>query len=158
MNKKMAQFIKPYNDDAFVGNLATPVSTSSFTRSFLSNLPAYRSGLSPLLRGLEVGMAHGYFLVGPFYKFGPLRSSDVALISGLFSSIGLIVILTACLTIYGMVSFEPNETDIDRLQTATGWRRFTSGWLVGSIGGSSFAYILISNITFLQTSGLNLIK
>lgn len=154
----MAQFIRPYNDDAFVGNLATPVSTSSFTRSFLSNLPAYRTGLSPLLRGLEVGMAHGYFLVGPFYKLGPLRSSDVALISGLFSSIGLIVILTACLTIYGMVSFEPNETDIDKLQTATGWRRFTSGWLVGSIGGSSFAYILISNIAFFQTSGLNLIK
>jgi len=153
----MAQFIKPYNDDPFVGNLSTPVSTSSFTRSFLSNLPAYRSGLSPLLRGLEVGMTHGYFLVGPFYKLGPLRTSDVALISGLFSAIGLIVIMSACLAIYGVVSFE--ETDAaDNLQTSKGWKQFTSGWLVGSIGGASFAYILISNITFLQTSGLNLIK
>mmetsp|Transcript_33371 Transcript_33371/g.85569 ORF Transcript_33371/g.85569 Transcript_33371/m.85569 type:complete len:102 (+) Transcript_33371:48-353(+) len=80
----MAQFINPYNDDPFVGNLSTPISTSSFTRSFLSNLPAYRSGLSPLLRGLEIGMTHGYFLVGPFYKLGPLRDSDVALLSGLF--------------------------------------------------------------------------
>jgi photosystem I subunit 11 len=153
----MAQFIKPYNDDPFVGNLATPISTSSFTRSFLSNLPAYRSGLSPLLRGLEIGMTHGYFLVGPFYKLGPLRTSDVALISGLFSAIGLIVIMSACLAIYGVVSFE--ETDAaDTLQTSKGWKQFTSGWLVGSIGGASFAYILISNITFLQTSGLNLIK
>jgi photosystem I subunit 11 len=32
------------------------------TRAILQNLPAYRSGLTPLLRGLEVGLAHGYFL------------------------------------------------------------------------------------------------
>ena len=152
----MAQFIKPYNDDSFVGNLATPVSTSSFTKSFLSNLPAYRSGLSPLLRGLEIGLTHGYFLVGPFYKLGPLRSSEVALLSGYFSSIGLIVIMTACLAIYGVVSFEDSDVD-DMLQTSKGWRQFTSGWLVGSVGGASFAYILISNIAFLQTSGLNLL-
>ena len=153
----MTQFIKPYNDDPFVGNLATPISTSSFTRSFLSNLPAYRIGLSPLLRGLEIGMAHGYFLVGPFYKLGPLRASDVALLSGLFSSIGLIIIMSACLAIYGVVSFEETENK-DILQSSQGWRQFTSGWLVGSIGGAVFAYTLISNIAFLQTSGLNLIK
>jgi photosystem I subunit 11 len=153
----MTQFIKPYNDDPFVGNLATPISTSSFTRSFLSNLPAYRIGLSPLLRGLEIGMAHGYFLIGPFYKLGPLRASDVALLSGLFSSVGLIIILATCLAIYGVVSFEDNENK-DLLQSSQGWKQFTSGWLVGSIGGVIFAYTLISNITFLQTSGLNLIK
>jgi len=97
----MSQFIKPYNDDPFVGNLATPVSTSSFTRSLLGNLPAYRPGLSPLFRGLEIGMTHGYFLVGPFYKLGPLRNSDVALLSGFFSSLGLVIIMSACLAIYG---------------------------------------------------------
>nr|QQP22349.1 photosystem I subunit XI [Cryptophyta sp. CCMP2293] len=153
----MSQFIKPYNDDPFVGNLATPVSTSSFTKSLLSNLPAYRAGLSPLYRGLEIGMTHGYFLVGPFYKLGPLRNSDVALLSGYFSAVGLIVIMVACLTIYGMVSFENNDVK-DELQSSQGWQQFTSGWLVGSVGGASFAYILISNIAFLQTSGLNLMK
>jgi photosystem I subunit 11 len=153
----MTQFIKPYNDDPFVGNLATPISTSSFTRSFLSNLPAYRVGLSPLLRGLEIGMAHGYFLLGPFYKLGPLRASDVALLSGLFSSIGLIIIMSACLAIYGVVSFEETENK-DVLQSSQGWRQFTSGWLVGSIGGVIFAYTLVSNIAFLQTSGLNLMN
>jgi photosystem I subunit 11 len=101
----MSDFIKPYNDDPFVGNLATPISTSSFTRNLLSNLPAYRVGLSPLLRGLEIGITHGYFLVGPFYKLGPLRNSEVALLSGFFASIGLIFIMTACLAIYGVVSF-----------------------------------------------------
>ena len=144
----MPEFVKPYNDDPFVGNLATPVSTSSFTKKFLNNLPAYRVGVSPILRGLEIGLTHGYFLVGPFYKLGPLRNSDVALLSGLFSSIGLIFIMTACLAIYGVVSFE--ETEItDKLQTSKGWRQFTSGWLVGAIGGSTFAYILMTSESFI---------
>jgi photosystem I subunit 11 len=153
----MSNFIKPYNDDPFVGNLATPVSTSSFTRNLLSNLPAYRIGLSPILRGLEIGVTHGYFLVGPFYKLGPLRNSDVALLSGFFASIGLIFIMTACLAIYGVVSFEETQPS-DQLQSAKGWRQFTSGWLVGAVGGASFAYILISNIGFLQTSVVTLAK
>ena len=102
----MPQFIKPYNDDPFVGNLATPVTTSSFTKLYLSNLPAYRKGLSPLLRGLEIGMAHGYFIVGPFYKLGPLRNSSSALLVGFLSAVGLICFMTAGLAIYGYVSFK----------------------------------------------------
>jgi len=144
----MPEFVKPYNDDPFVGNLATPISTSSFTKNFLINLPAYRVGVSPILRGLEIGLAHGYFLVGPFYKLGPLRNSDVALLSGFFSSIGLIFIMTACLAIYGVVSFEETEVT-DKLQTSKGWRQFTSGWLVGAIGGSTFAYILMTSESFI---------
>ena len=149
----MSQFIKPYNNDPFVGNLSTPISTSSFTKNLLNNLPAYRTGISPIFRGLEIGLAHGYFLVGPFYKLGPLRNSEVSILAGFFASIGLIFIMTACLAIYGIVSFE--ETDASTsLQTSKGWRQFTSGWLVGAVAGSSFAYILISNIPFLQTSSV----
>ena len=77
----MANFIKPYNDDPFVGHLATPITSSSVTRAILKNLPAYRFGLTPLLRGLEIGLAHGYFLIGPFAKLGPLRNSDIGLLS-----------------------------------------------------------------------------
>jgi photosystem I subunit 11 len=101
----MANFIKPYNDDPFVGHLATPITSSAVTRAILQNLPAYRFGLTPLLRGLEIGLAHGYFLIGPFVKLGPLRDSDVALLAGFLSTIGLIVILTLGLTIYGVASF-----------------------------------------------------
>jgi hypothetical protein len=101
----MANFIKPYNDDPFVGHLATPITSSAVTRAILQNLPAYRFGLTPLLRGLEIGLAHGYFLIGPFVKLGPLRDSDVALFAGFLSTIGLIVILTLGLTIYGVASF-----------------------------------------------------
>jgi len=88
----MANFIKPYNDDPFVGHLATPITSSSLTRALLKNLPAYRFGLTPLLRGLEIGLAHGYFLIGPFAKLGPLRDSDIGLLAGFLSTIGLILI------------------------------------------------------------------
>nr|YP_009393498.1 photosystem I reaction center subunit XI [Bostrychia simpliciuscula]ARW62060.1 photosystem I reaction center subunit XI [Bostrychia simpliciuscula] len=152
----MTDFIKPYNNDPFVGNLSTPISTSSFTKNLLSNLPAYRKGLSPLLRGLEIGMSHGYFLVGPFDKLGPLRNTDVALLSGFLSSVGLIIILTACLSIYGNTSFGSNKQEsTDILQTSSGWSQFTAGFLVGSIGGSGFAYLLLSNIPIIQNLGLS---
>lgn len=151
----MSDFIQPYNNDPFVGNLATPISTSSFTKSLLSNLPAYRRGLSPLLRGLEIGMAHGYFLVGPFDKLGPLRNTDVALLSGFLSAVGLIIILTTCLSMYGSTSFEQEESK-DLLQTSEGWGQFTAGFLVGAVGGAGFAYLLLANIPVLQSAGLNI--
>nr|YP_010865298.1 photosystem I subunit XI [Campylaephora boydenii]WGT74146.1 photosystem I subunit XI [Campylaephora boydenii] len=152
----MQDFIQPYNNDPFVGNLSTPVSTSSFTKGLLSNLPAYRRGLSPLLRGLEIGMAHGYFLVGPFDKLGPLRNTDVALLSGFLSAVGLIVILTTCLSMYGSVSFDKDNAK-DLLQTSEGWGQFTAGFLVGAVGGAGFAYLLLANIPTIQNLGLNLV-
>nr|QCI07207.1 photosystem I reaction center subunit XI [Hypnea pannosa] len=151
----MSDFIQPYNNDPFVGNLSTPVSTSSFTKGLLSNLPAYRRGLSPLLRGLEIGMAHGYFLVGPFDKLGPLRNTDVALLSGFLSAVGLIIILTTCLSMYGNTSFSI-ESSKDLLQTKEGWNQFTAGFLVGAVGGAGFAYLLLANIPVLQSAGLSL--
>ena len=152
----MTNFIQPYNNDPFVGNLSTPISTSSFTKSFLGNLPAYRRGLSPLLRGLEIGMAHGYFLIGPFDKLGPLRNTDIALLSGFLSAVGLIVILTTCLSMYGAVSFNgvKDETK-DMLQTSTGWSQFTAGFLVGAVGGAGFAYLLLANFPIIQNLGLS---
>ena len=128
--------------------LSTPISTSSFTKNLLSNLPAYRRGLSPLLRGLEIGMAHGYFLVGPFDKLGPLRNTDVGLLAGFLSAVGLIIILTTCLSMYGTVSFD-NDDSKDALQTTEGWGQFTAGFFVGAVGGSGFAYLLLTNIPVL---------
>jgi photosystem I subunit 11 len=148
----MANFIKPYNNDPFVGHLSTPITTSAATKAFLGNLPVYRTELSPLFRGLEVGMAHGYLLVGPFDKLGPLRNSEIALLSGFLSAVGLIIILALCLTIYGKVSFQNltkitvNLTNKD-LFTQEGWSQFTSGFVIGAFGGASFAYLILLNIT-----------
>ena len=151
----MTDFIQPYNEDPFVGNLSTPISTSTFTRTLLSNLPAYRRGVTPLMRGLEIGMAHGYFLVGPFDKLGPLRNREVALLSGFLSTVGLIIILTVCLLIYGNVSFDKDDSK-ELLQTSEGWGQFTAGFLVGAVGGSGFAYLCLANIPILQTVGMSL--
>ncbi len=62
--------------DPEVGNLSTPVNGSAFTKAYINALPAYRRGLSPNRRGLEIGMAHGYFLYGPFAVLGPLRLTE----------------------------------------------------------------------------------
>ena len=139
----MANFIKPYNDDPFVGHLATPITSSAVTRSILKNLPAYRFGLTPLLRGLEIGLAHGYFLIGPFVKLGPLRNSDVALLAGFMSTIGLIIILTLGLTIYG---YTLQNTDGSEFQTKKSWNQFKGGFFVGACGSASFAFICLSSI------------
>jgi photosystem I subunit XI len=142
----MANFIKPYNDDPFVGHLATPITSSSLTRALLKNLPAYRFGLTPLLRGLEIGLAHGYFLIGPFAKLGPLRNSDIGLLAGFLSTIGLILILTLGLTIYGAASFGQDTSSGNELQTKKSWDQFKGGFFVGACGSAGFAFICLSSI------------
>ena len=146
----MANFIKPYNNDPFVGHLATPITSSAITRTILGNLPAYRAGLTPLLRGLEIGLAHGYFLIGPFTKLGPLRNTDVALLAGFLSTLGLIIIATLGLTIYGYATFQDNNLK-DELQSKIGWDQFKGGFLVGAFGGSGFAYICLLSIPTFNT-------
>ncbi len=147
----MTNFIKPYNDDPFVGHLTTPITSSSITRAILGNLPAYRPGLTPLLRGLEIGLAHGYFLIGPFTKLGPLRNSDVALLAGFLSTIGLILIGTLGLTIYGYATFQDSGSD-SGLQSKKGWNQFKGGFLVGACGSAGFAFICLSSIPSLLYS------
>merc|ERR1712164_202983 len=142
-SQKKAQVIQPLNGDPFIGMLETPVTSAPVVANYLSNLPAYRVGVSPLLRGVEGGLAHGFFLPGPFIKLGPLRNVDgVAEIAGCMSAAGLVIILAACLSIYGAASFQKKESfDIktlsgrainrDELQTSSGWAEFSSGWVVG---------------------------
>ena len=143
----MSEFVKPYNNDPFVGNLSTPVTTSTATKLYLGNLPIYRKGLSPLMRGLEIGMAHGYFLIGPFYVLGPMRNTENALLVGFIAALGLIFILTVGLTTYGLASFSDTQEGT-LLESSKGWRNFTSGFFIGAFGGDIIAYLLLSNIAF----------
>lgn len=138
------------------GNLATPINSSDFSRAFINNLPAYRRGLSPFRRALEIGMAHGYWLIGPFAKLGPLRDTDVANLAGLLSASGLIIILTIGLSLYAN-SYPPQPTATittpnppDPLKTAEGWNEFAGGFLIGGIGGAALAYALLTNISILK--------
>jgi photosystem I subunit 11 len=147
--------VSPFQGDPFVGHLSTPITTSSITKAYLSLLPAYKVGLSPLLRGINIGFVHGYFLLGPFVKLGPLRDSQVANFIGFLSTISLIIILTVGLLIYGFVTFSPKnkfenlekKNSVDFLNSAK-WSQFTSGFIVGGFGGTSIAYILLRLINF----------
>ena len=142
----MAKLVTTYENDPFVGHLSNPITTSVLTRLILKNLPAYRPGLSSILRGIEIGMAHGYFLIGPFTTLGPLRNSEIANFAGLLSTFGLIIILAMGLAIYGNVSFENSQEDAG-IQSKQEWSKFTLGFVIGGFGGASFAFGLISNIS-----------
>ncbi|CAN1345236.1 Photosystem I reaction center subunit XI, chloroplastic, partial [Linum perenne] len=136
------QVIQPINGDPFIGSLETPVTSSPLIAWYLSNLPAYRTAVSPLLRGIEVGLAHGFLLVGPFVKAGPLRNTEYAGQAGSLAAAGLVVILSLCLTMYGISSFGRKKVP-DQLQTADGWSKFTGGFFFGGISGVTWAYFLL---------------
>ena len=153
-----SKFIKPYAGDPQIGNLETPLNSSGLSQAFLSNLPAYREGLSAQRRGLEVGMAHGYLLYGPFALLGPLRDTDVPAIAGLIGAAGLVLILTVCLSIYSGANISPAVsrntlpyTPPEGLSTDEGWSEFAGAFLVGGIGGVLFAYALTANLPLLSS-------
>ncbi|NJL00600.1 MAG: photosystem I reaction center protein subunit XI [Spirulinaceae cyanobacterium RM2_2_10] len=152
------EMVGPYKGDPFAGHLATPISASGFTKAFIGNLPAYRPGVSPLVRGLEVGMAHGYFLLGPWVLLGPLRDyPDAANLGGLVSAIAMVLLATAAMSAYGLVTFPkdnsnavylqgPNDTPED-LKTGRGWSQYTAGFFVGGMGGAFVAFFLLENFS-----------
>jgi photosystem I subunit XI len=142
---------------AEVSNLSTPVNGSGIVKAFISNLPAYRNGLSAQRRGLEIGMAHGYLLIGPFTVLSSLRTSTQSHLAGLLSTVGLVVILTICLSLYASsnppaplasvsVPKPPND-----LNDQKGWNEFTSGFLIGGVGGAAFGYLLLANVPVLTS-------
>ncbi|KAE8713106.1 Photosystem I reaction center subunit XI [Hibiscus syriacus] len=55
-DKPTFQVIQPINGDPFIGSLETPITSSPLIAWYLSNLPAYRTAVNPLLRGIEVGL------------------------------------------------------------------------------------------------------
>ncbi|MEH1912306.1 photosystem I reaction center subunit XI [Nostoc sp.] len=152
--------IKPFRGDPCLGNLSTPINDSPIVRAFISNLPAYRKGLTPFMRGLEIGMAHGYLLVGPEVVVGPLRESVHGTnLSGLITSI--YIALSACLgiSIFAITTFQGNpkgayssySKDFLRpLRTREEWSQLNGGIFVGAMGGAIFAYFLLENFDSLD--------
>ena len=144
------EVVYPGFGDAEIGTLETPINSSPFVKAYINNLPAFRRGLTPMRRGLEVGMAHGYWLIGPFSKLGPLRDSDIPNLAGLLSTVGLIVISTIAISLYAN-SNPPTVTGTiaapkvpDSFQTPEGWNEYGSGFLIGGIGGALVAYALLA--------------
>ncbi|HCF30548.1 MAG TPA: photosystem I reaction center protein subunit XI, partial [Cyanobacteria bacterium UBA11049] len=115
----------------------------------INNLPAYRAGLSPQRRGLEIGMAHGYILFGPFAYTSQFRNSSVSDTVGLIEAVILIVILTLCLSLYSSVGVPKPISTVttpnppEALSHSEGWSEFAGSFLIGGIGGAAFAYIVL---------------
>ncbi|MEM8781052.1 MAG: photosystem I reaction center subunit XI [Cyanobacteria bacterium P01_G01_bin.49] len=137
-----------HGGDPQVGNLATPVNASGLSLAYVRNLPAYRKGLSANRRGLEIGMAHGYFLYGPFAWLGPLRQTSYGSTAGFLAAIGLVSILTIALSLYGSVGVDQPISTLtipdppQDWETETGWAEFANGFLIGGCGGALCAYLL----------------
>jgi photosystem I subunit XI len=143
----MTDVVKPAGDPQ-IGNLATPINSSDFSKTLINHLPAYRPGLSAQRRGLEIGMAHGYLLFGPFAYTSQFRNTGVGDIVGLIEAVILVVILTVCLSLYaGTNPKHPIKTVTtsstpDSLGSSEGWSEFAGSFLVGGIGGAAFAYLI----------------
>ncbi|BAY64357.1 photosystem I reaction center protein subunit XI [Calothrix sp. FACHB-1219] len=149
------EVVFPAGRDPQIGNLETPINSSPLVKWFINNLPAYRPGLTPFRRGLEVGMAHGYWLFGPFAKLGPLRNTPSANLAGLLGAIGLVVLLTAALSLYTHSNppkalSSVTATPPDAFTTNEGWNNFSSAFLIGAIGGALVAYFLTINLALIQ--------
>lgn len=142
--------------DPQIGNLATPISASNFSKVFVQGLPAYRPGLSAIRRGLEVGMAHGYLLFGPFAVTGQFRNTAYADLAGVISASILVMILTLCLSLHASVTTQSPLASVTvpnvpaELKTKEGWSEFAGGFLLGGIGGALFAYA----VTLVVKSGV----
>ncbi|AFY30770.1 photosystem I reaction center subunit XI [Calothrix sp. PCC 7507] len=152
--------IKPFKGDPCLGNLSTPINDSPLVRAFISNLPAYRKGLTPFMRGLEIGMAHGYLLVGPEVVVGPLRESVHGTnLSGLITSIYIAVSACLGISIFAITTFQGNprgaynsySKDLLRpLKTREEWSQLNGGIFIGAMGGAIFAYFLLENFDSLD--------
>ena len=77
----------------------------------------------------------------PKLLFPGIRHTKLELVSAL----GLILVLTIGLTIYGLASFQDGGK-AQGLESSKGWRKFTSGFFIGSFGGAIVAYLLLANI------------
>jgi len=149
-------------EDVLQGTLQTPLAASDLSVGFVRNLPILRDNLSPFRRGLEVGMAHGYWAIGPFIVLGPLRDTDSALLAGTLSGCGLVVIGFIVLLGYGLASLsEQTKTPVytkprlggdvlelpESLRSVSGWRQFSFSFLIGGLGGAVFASLLLDGFS-----------
>jgi hypothetical protein len=96
-------------------------------------------------------LAHGYFLIGPFVKLGPLRNSDIGLLAGFLSTIGLDLNFNIRFNylwgryFWSRYSTESSVADTD-LQSKKAWDQFKGGFFVGACGSAGFAFICLSSI------------
>uniref|UniRef100_A0A7S2KVW4 PSI subunit V n=1 Tax=Zooxanthella nutricula TaxID=1333877 RepID=A0A7S2KVW4_9DINO len=121
----------------------TPVSDGKFAVDFLNNTAFYRAGLKPWQRGLEIGMAHGYWIIGPFVSLGPLRNTPEAATVGLLCGCA-IVGLASCGGLLVGATLKPTFLDREGDAKAAGWQEMINWHALGGLGGAGFAHALLT--------------
>ena len=152
-NQKIAKSLVQPVQDPCVGDLITPVNSNFLIKYLINQLPVYRQGLSPYVRGVQLGASFGYILYGPFTLLGPMRSSDYGTLIGLLSTVGAIHILTALFFLYGQAKGDfysppPGPTVTQpptELFNRSSWGDLTNGFWLGGCGGAVFAWFVYTN-------------
>ena len=65
---------------------------------------------------------------------------------GLLGAGSLIVRMTIGFSIYGSTTFERRLETVPRPAFVDEWSQFTTGFLIGGIGGVIFAYLLLNSL------------
>merc|ERR1719188_889776 len=131
-------------EEPFAGDqVKTIVSDSRFSKQFIANCAFYREGLKPWQRGLEIGMAHGYFLIGPFVSLGPLRNTPEAATVGLLAGCAIIGLVSVGGLLFG-TTIKPTRFDRKGDPPASGFQEMINWHALGGIGGAGFAHALLT--------------
>lgn len=128
----------------FAGDqVQTWMTSSGFARQYLGNWAFYRKGLQPWQRGLEIGLAHGYFLVGPFKSAGPLRDTPEAATVALICAAAVIGIVSSGGLLFGAVE-KPTMFDREGEPKGSGFQEMINWHAFGALGGAGFAHALLT--------------
>eukprot|EP00929_Paragymnodinium_shiwhaense_P051078 TRINITY_DN2571_c0_g1_i3.p1 TRINITY_DN2571_c0_g1~~TRINITY_DN2571_c0_g1_i3.p1 ORF type:complete len:382 (-),score=124.40 TRINITY_DN2571_c0_g1_i3:129-1274(-) len=119
------------------------VSDGLFAKQFINALAFYREGLKPWQRGIEIGMAHGYFIIGPFVTLGPLASTPAGPTAGLLAGCAVILIASIGGLLFGTV-IKPPFFDEEGDEQGKGYTEMINWHIVGGLGGAGFAHALIT--------------
>ncbi|CAE6952520.1 psaL [Symbiodinium natans] len=131
--------------EPFAGDqVITLTENGLFAKQFLSNMAFYREGLKPWQRGLEIGMAHGYFLIGPFTSLGPLRNTPEAATVGLLCGCAIVGIVSIGGLLFGS-TIKPTRFDKEGDKPAAGFIEMINWHAIGGLGGAGFAHALITD-------------
>lgn len=121
----------------------TPVNAGGFAKQFIKAWAFYRDDLKPWQRGVEIGLAHGYFLIGPFVALGPLRNTPEAATVGLLSGVAVVGIVTTGGLMFSKI-IKPTLFDKEGDAEGSGFNEVITWHGIGGIGGAAFAHTLIS--------------
>merc|ERR1719495_2243638 len=121
----------------------TPVSNGGFAVQYTNAMAFYRDGLKPWQRGLEIGMAHGYFIIGPFVSLGPLRNTPEAATIGLLAGCAIIGLVSCGGLLFG-ATIKPTRFDRPGDLPGGGFQEMINWHAVGGLGGAGFPHALLT--------------